>query len=167
MRQLGIEDRLAVQDLIILYGHLHDSKQSHRVADEIFCADATIDFGSGVISGRDAIHEFFSGFTGIMGTSHNISNFIVEGEGDSARCQSHCLAWHWFERPDVDGRPSLHASDALAVGGYQDDLRREPQGWRIAHRRTVQFGTGLGVGEIAPALRPIFEGGLGRLPEWP
>ena len=166
--RLSVEDRLAVQDVVILYGHFHDSRQSHRIADEIFCADATIDFGTGLVSGREAIRAFFAGFKGILGTSHNISNLIVDGEGNRARCQSHCLAWHWLERPaGADGKPSLHAADTLAVGGYQDELRREPDGWRIERRHVVQFGTGLGVGEIAPALRPVFEGALGRLPEWP
>lgn len=165
--RLSVEDRLAVEDVVILYGHLHDSKQSHRIADEIFTADATIDFGTGIVAGREAIRAFFASFDAIMGTSHNISNLIVEGSGDVARCQSHCLAWHWLDRPDIDGRPSLHPADTLAIGGYQDDLRREPEGWQIMRRRIVQFGTGLGVGSIAPQLRPIFEGAIGRLPEWP
>lgn len=166
--RLSVEDRLAIADLVILYGHLHDSRQSHRVAAEIFTAEALIDFGTGEVVGREAIAAFFAGFDGLMGTSHNISNLIVEGLGaDRARCQSHCLAWHWIERSDIDGRPSLHAADTLAVGGYQDELRREPEGWRIERRRVVQFGTGLGVGAVAPALRPIFEGSIGRLPEWP
>ncbi len=164
---IDLAERLAIQDLVILYGHFHDSKQSHRIADEIFTADASIDFGTGEIVGREAIRTFFASFEGLLGTSHNISNLIVERSGDRARCQSHCLAWHWLERPDVDGRPSLHPADTLAVGGYQDELRREEEGWRIERRRIVQFGTGLGVGEIAPAIRPIFEGALGRLPEWP
>ena len=164
---LSIEDRLAIHDLINLYAHFHDSKQPQRIASEIFTPDAAIDFGTGPVAGREAIHAFFAGFGGIIGTSHNITNIMVEGDGDIARCQSHCLAWHWLERPDVDGRPSLHASDALAVGGYQDELRRTPDGWRISNRRTVQFGTGLGVGTLAPQLRPVFEGSLGRLPDWP
>ena len=164
---LSIEDRLAIQDVVILYGHLHDSQQPGRITDEIFTADAVIDFGTGPVVGHEAIRAFFAGFGGIMGTSHNISNLIVEGDGDSARCQSHCLAWHWLERPDVDGRPPLHAADTLAVGGYQDELRRTSAGWRIFNRRAVQYGTGVGTGELAPQLRPIFEGMVGRLPDWP
>ena len=164
---LTIEDRLAVQDVVILYAHLHDSKQAHRVPEEIFTHDARIDYGTGEIVGRAAIRAFFGSFPGLMGTSHNISNLIVEGNGDRARCQSHCMAWHWLEHPDVDGRPSIHPSDVLSVGGYQDELRREPEGWRICDRRLVQFGTGLGVGTAAPQLRPILEGLLGRLPDWP
>lgn len=164
---LSVEDRFAVQDLVIFYGHLHDTLQSHRVADEIFTEDAVIDFGTGIVRGREGIRGFFTGFDGLLGTSHNISNFIVEGDGDYARCQSHVLAWHWMKRPDVDGRPSLHAADNLAVGHYQDEMRRENGRWRIFNRKTIQYGTGLGVGTITEQLRPIFEGCLGRLPDWP
>lgn len=126
-----------------------------------------LDFGTGVLEGRDAIHGFFSGFEGMMGTSHNISNFIVEGDGDHARCQSHVMAWHWMKRPDIDGRPSLHPADNLAIGHYQDDMRRVDGRWFIAKRKTIQYGTGLGIGEVTEQLRPIFEGCLGRLPDWP
>jgi hypothetical protein len=164
---LSIEDRLAIQDIVILYGHLHDSKQPERITDAIFTADAVIDFGTGPVVGNEAIRGFFASFAGIMGTSHNISNLIVEGDGDNARCQSHCMAWHWLERPPVDGQPSLHPADTLAVGGYQDELRRTPDGWRISNRRAIQYGTGVGTGALAPQLRPIFEGMLGRLPDWP
>jgi hypothetical protein len=164
---LTVEDRLAVQDLIILYGHMHDSKQPHRIGDEIFAEDGEIDFGTGKLIGRSAIQAFFGSFDGLYDTSHIITNFIIEGDGDRARCHSHCLAWHWLKRPDVDGRPSLHPVDTLIVGGYDDQLRRESAGWRITRRRTVQYGTGLGAGVIDESLRPILEGCLGRLPEWP
>jgi hypothetical protein len=42
-----------------------------------------------------------------MGTSHNITNILIEGDGDHARAHCHCLAWHWFERPDIDGHPQF------------------------------------------------------------
>jgi hypothetical protein len=165
---LSVEDRFAIQDVIHLYAHFHDSKQPQRIAGEIFAEDAVIDFGTGEIKGREAIRAFFGQFDGaFMGTSHNISNLIIEGDADAARCQSKCLAWHWLEKPDVDGKPSLHPADTLAVGGYQDELKRTPEGWRISKRTIVQFGTGLGVGTLDRNIRPVFEGALGRLPEWP
>jgi hypothetical protein len=163
---LSVEDRLAIQDLLCLYAHFHDSKQPHRIPEEIFTADAVIDFGTGPLAGRDAIGAFFAGFAGLLGTSHNITNIIIDGDGDRARAQCHCLAWHWLERPEVDGRPSIHPCDFLAVGGYQDLLIRGAEGWRISNRKTVQYGTGLGVGDAEPA-RAVLEGGLGRLPDWP
>jgi hypothetical protein len=166
------DQRLAVQDVIILYGHLLDSGQQHRVAAEIFTEDAVIDHGGAPVAGRAAIAAFFAGFDMMLGTSHNISNFIVRLEGATARCQSHCLAWHWLRQDgglrQGDGAVTeIRAADVLAVGGYQDELRREQGQWRIAHRRMLSFGTGLGVGALAPALQPLFQSMLGRAPDWP
>lgn len=164
---MQIEDRLAVQDVVILYAHLLDSGQSHRIAAEIFTEDAAIEYGGALVSGRPAITAFLTDFSGLLGTSHNVSNFIVEGEGNTARCQSHCMAWHWMKHPEIDGRTPIRPTDILAVGGYQDVLRREPVGWRISQRRMLSFGTGIGVGTLPDQLRPLFDGMLGRLPEWP
>ncbi len=164
---LSADDRFAIHDLLHLYAHFHDSKQPGRIAAEIFAEDAVIDFGTGPVTGRKAIADFFAGFPEFLGTSHNISNILVEGTGDRARAQCHCLAWHWIARPDVDGRPSIHPSDALAIGGYQDELVRTSEGWRITTRKTVQYGTGLGVGVAQEPVRSVLEGALGRLPDWP
>ena len=116
--QLSIEDRLALQDVIILYGHLHDSHRWHRIADEIFTADAEIDFGTGRSS-------------------------------------------------PMSMEPSLRPADSFVVGGYQNDLRRQADGWRILRHRVIQYGTGLGVGVIAPKLHPMFEGAVGLRADWP
>jgi len=56
---------------------------------------------------------------------------------------------------------------SFAIDGDRDDLRREPDQWQITRRRIMWLGTGLCVGNIARQLRPIFEGAIGRLPEWP
>ena len=158
------DQRLAVQDVVILYGHLIDSGQHSRVADEIFTADGVIDHGGPQVVGRPAIAAFFAGFAFMLGTSHNISNFIVQLDGARARCQTHCLAWHWMR---AENAPAIRPADVLAVGGYQDELRLEPEGWRIAHRRMLSYGTGLGVGTLSPELEPLFRGMLGRAPDWP
>ena len=164
---LGVEDRWAIQDVINLYAHFHDSKQPHRIPDEIFAEGAVIDFGMGPVVGRSAIGAFFAGFPEFLGTSHNITNIIIQGDGDSARAQCHVLAWHWTARPDIDGRPSVHVTDALAVGGYQDEFARTPEGWRITNRKLLQYGTGLGAGVAEGGIRAVLEGSMGRVAEWP
>jgi hypothetical protein len=118
------------------------------------------------VKGRDAINAFYGAFAGaILGTSHNLTNFFIEVNGDSARCMCRAMAWHWLHAHD--GSTELRSADILAIGGYQDDLRREAGGWRISQRRAVQFGSGIGVGTPPDAIRQIFEGMMGRLPTWP
>ncbi|WP_336971289.1 nuclear transport factor 2 family protein [Sphingobium aromaticiconvertens] len=84
--------------------------------------------------------------------------------GDEARAASRILAWHWFAIPDAD---PLRPSDLLAVGAYEDRLRRTADGWRIYERRGINFGTGVGVGQVPDPMRPIFEGMQGRRTSWP
>ncbi len=161
----GLADRIAVEERIYMYAHLLDSQQYHRIADEVFTEDADVDFGGQRAVGRAEIEATVLGYTGVLkGCSHNTSNLIIEVNGDEARVTSKVMAWHWFNRPDAD---NYAATDLLAIGGYQDRLRRTPRGWRIFERRGVNFGTGIGIGDVPLEMRPIFDGMRGRLPEWP
>jgi hypothetical protein len=165
-RLRALEDWRSVYEHEIHYAHLLDTGQTNRVADDIFTVDAEVDYGTGRLHGRDAIHAFYSGFEGaLLGTSHNLGNFHIEVEGDRARSLCRAMAWHWHKTSE---RPSmLPAADLLAIGGYQDELERGPSGWRVSRRVSVQFGTGIGTGAATEAIRPIFEGLMGRLPTWP
>ena len=160
-----IADRIAVEQHLYLYAHLLDSHQFARVPEEVFTEDADVDFGGQRVVGREQIRAFVNGLPGAMrGTSHNISNVIIEIDGDEARSSIKLTAWHWFNKP---GGGDYDATDLLAVGGYQDRLRRTPAGWRIWQRRGLSFGSGIGVGVVPPELYPIFDGMRGRLPDWP
>lgn len=165
-RVRALEDWRRVYEHEIYYAHLLDTGQTNRVANDIFTADAELDYGTGRLKGRDAIHAFYSGFEGaLLGTSHNLGNFHIEVEGDRARSLCRAMAWHWHK---TSGRsPVLPSADLLAIGGYQDELERGPSGWRVSRRVSVQFGTGIGTGAATEAIRPIFEGLMGRLPTWP
>jgi hypothetical protein len=165
-RLRAMEDWRAVYEHEIYYSHLLDTGQTNRVADAIFTADAELDYGTGRVQGRDAIHAFYAGFEGaLLGTSHNLTNFHIDVQGDQAKSLCRAMAWHWFKKPPAAS--TLPAADLLAIGGYHDELRRGPSGWRVSRRVSVQFGTGIGVGAASDEIRPIFEGLMGRLPTWP
>jgi hypothetical protein len=165
-RLRALEDWRRVYEHEIYYAHLLDTGQTRRVADDIFSPDAEVDYGTGRLQGRDAIHAFYSGFEGaLLGTSHNLGNFHIEVQGDHARSVCRAMAWHWHKTSGDDS--ALPAADLLAIGGYQDELRRGASGWRVSRRVSVQFGTGIGVGAPTDAIRPIFKGLMGRLPTWP
>ena len=97
-RLKALEDWKHVYEHEIYYAHLLDTGQTHRVAEEIFTADADVDYGTGRLHGRAAIHTFYSGFEGaLLGTSHNLGNFHIEIQGDRARSLCRALAWHWMK----------------------------------------------------------------------
>jgi hypothetical protein len=93
---LSVEDRFAIQDVVLRYAHFHDSKQTHRVAAEIFAPDAVIDLGTGTLVGH------------------------------------------------------RHGTD----------------GWRVTKCRSLQYGTGTGVGVMLTGWSAQFWS-MGRLAEWP
>ena len=160
-----LADRIAVEERLYMYAHLLDSQQHHRIAEEIFTEDGDIDFGGQQAIGRAQINATVMGYSGMLkGCSHTISNVIIEMQGDEARATSKVLAWHWFHRADGN---EYAPTDLLAVGGYQDRLRRTDIGWRIFERRGVNFGTGIGVGDVPDSMKSIFDGMRGRLPDWP
>ena len=41
----ALADRLAIEERVYMYAHLLDSKQYHRIAEEVFTEDGDIDFG--------------------------------------------------------------------------------------------------------------------------
>ncbi|WP_458752569.1 nuclear transport factor 2 family protein [Sphingobium xenophagum] len=160
-----LADRLAIEECLYLYAHLVDSMQFHRIAEEVFTEDGSIDFGSARSVGREAIHAQCMGYQGaLMGCSHNITNVVIEVNGDEARAASQVMAWQWF---DIPGADPLRPTDLLAVGGYEDRLRRTAQGWRIYERRGINFGTGIGAGSVPDPMRAIFQAMQGRTPGWP
>jgi hypothetical protein len=165
-RVRAVEDFQAIQKLLVLSCHRVDANRLDRMAGDIFTEDAVVDYGMVRVSGRDQIHAFYTGFdSNLLGTSHNLTNAYIDVDGDEARSLSYVLAWHWHNQ--VGGAVEPLPTDILVVGGYQDRLRRTPDGWRIVERITVQFGTGVGAGAPTPAIRPVIEGMLGRLPTWP
>jgi hypothetical protein len=165
-RVRALEDWKTVYEHEIYYAHLLDTGQTNRVADDIFTVDAELDYGTGRFRGRDAIHAFYCGFEGaLLGTSHNLGNFHIEVQGDRARSLCRAMAWHWHK--SASETQELRAADLLAIGGYQDELQRLANGWRVSRRTCVQFATGIGLGTVTDAIRPIFQGLMGRSLTWP
>lgn len=161
----ALADRIAIEERLNFYAHFIDTKQFARVAAEVFTEDADIGFGGIHVVGRLAIDAALVGMAGTMvGTSHNVTNVMIEVRGDTAEAYSRITGWHWFARPDGD---PYAPADLVAVGGYQDRLRRTPEGWRIYHRRGMNFGTGIGIGMVGDDLKPVFEGMWGRVHRWP
>src|SRR5277367_2982034 len=119
-RLRALEDWRCIYEHEIYYAHLLDTGQTHRVAEEIFSADAEVDYGTGRLRGRAAIHSFYSGFEGaLLGTSHNLGNFHIDIQGDHARSLCRAMAWHWVR--SAGGAATLPSADLLAIGGYQDE----------------------------------------------
>jgi hypothetical protein len=123
---LSAEDRVAVQELLALHGHLADDRRPDEL-DRLLTEDAVYDvqdFGLGVVVGLPALRRLFQDAPGEQPVGHHVTNVIVVEEADGvALVRSKGL--------------SVMADGRAGTVVYQDRVVRTPAGWRIAHRTVI------------------------------
>jgi 3-phenylpropionate/cinnamic acid dioxygenase small subunit len=125
-------DRSEIEQVLVRYSTLIDTKQFHRLASDVFTADAVVDYtkAPGGIAG--SVGEVTAWLEKVLEPfevlQHMLGNFDITVDGD--RASSIC----YFHNPM--GLPA--EGDTLSVfwcgGRYIDTLVRTTQGWRIQHR---------------------------------
>jgi hypothetical protein len=132
LSELG--DRAAIQDLIYRYAIAVDGRD-WDLFRTVFSADAVIDYADsgGLRADLETTVKWMAEVLGIFaGLQHNMTNHLVEIDGDQARACTYFVAYHTV----ADGQGG---ETVLAFGGfYRDRLIRTPDGWRIAER--VELG---------------------------
>jgi hypothetical protein len=157
-----IEDRQDIHDLVMRFAYFIDTDNLALVSG-LFAEDGCMTY-SHKIEGKQAVHAFFTGASGyFLGMSHNVTNLLIEVNGDTAKATSKALGWHWLAQ--ARGAREALPADLLLIGGYQDELRREPEGWRFVNRVAIKFGTGVGMGTVISMLRAEVEN-MAK-PSWP
>ncbi len=123
-----LADRLAVEDVIVRYFELVDTKGWDQM-DEVFTDDTTASWVAGsVIEGCDAVAgamRHMSGSDEIL-TFHHVSSMTPFIEGDTAEVRPRVRAMHVGLGP----REGLFY-ESLAI--QPTSLVRTPEGWRIKH----------------------------------
>lgn len=126
-RVQAIEDRLAIEDVIIRYATAVDSKDDELLAS-CFTDDATASF-AGVPAGPGgaAIVAFLASLRGapVIGSMHRFGNVVVTLHGDEADVTSRAVVY------GVRGEPLQLRMRSIT---YQDRFVRTASGWRIARR---------------------------------
>lgn len=121
---LTTEDRLAIHELIGLYGIVIDEREWHRI-DELFTDDVRYDMselGLGVLHGKAAVLHLWTTREDLHPVAHHATNVVIT--------------------PGDDGDTACVISKGLGVGRkgrvgsvtYRDVVRRTAAGWRIAGR---------------------------------
>ncbi|WP_320076702.1 nuclear transport factor 2 family protein [Novosphingobium ovatum] len=125
MSAFTIEDRLAIQDLIVAYGDAVDRMESPETVAELFVEDGVFDLsdiGVPAFSGRAAIRDFFvATFAHNTHHFHALSNFaLTRQDGDSAQMTCYVI-----------GMGISHDGSKVTVHGrYVFDVTRTGQGWK-------------------------------------
>ena len=123
-----IEDRTAIQDLVIMYGFLMDERDVDHIP-RLFTSDGTLRSQDGVFaaSGIDAIVKTYQGRFAALGATNHVSHGHVVVFDD--------------EQPDhAKGLVAGHAEvvrDGVAMLvalRYKDEYRRTSVGWQLQDR---------------------------------
>ncbi len=121
------DDRHDIGELLVRYATGID-RRDWPLFRTVFTTDCELDYGEiGQWRGVDAVTEFMQLAHAAAGhTLHRITNRAVDLDGDRAAARCY-----------VDGliMAADNRSGVNAVGFYDDEIVRTPQGWRIARRR--------------------------------
>lgn len=120
-------DREDIVDVLIRYATGIDSRD-WPLFRTVFTDECTLDYGEiGTWNGVAAVTEFMDRAHAAAGhTMHRLSNHAIAITGDTATARTY-----------VDGliMAADNNSGVNAVGFYDDELVRTPEGWRISRRR--------------------------------
>jgi 3-phenylpropionate/cinnamic acid dioxygenase small subunit len=128
-------DQDAITQVYHRYCDIVDTK-SFDAMDEVFTADCLSDYtqalGPGVVCPDRAsliasMHANLGPESRCGATHHNVLNFRIAVDGDSATARVHFYAVH-------RGRDTLDGALYAMWGEYDDRLARTVDGWRVAHR---------------------------------
>lgn len=133
MAACPIEDRLAIQDLLIAYAHAVDSLHDVKGICDVFVEDAVFDL-SGInfpsLNGHAEIRRFFEDtFSSMAAHAHYLTNFAMTAyDGDTASIRAYVIGMGKYK---AGGGITIH-------GRYFFDVRRTEAGWK-ATRFTMDF----------------------------
>jgi ketosteroid isomerase-like protein len=133
------QDRIDINDLIKLHGHLTDAGKLDQ-AGELFTADVTYDldgFGLGSFHGTAALREAALALGDANPVGHHVTNIVITGIDDrSARVQSKGIG--------------IKADGTAGSVVYDDIVTRQPDGWKISHRKVTARRAALGEHKAGP-----------------
>jgi hypothetical protein len=126
---LAAEDRWMIGETLSMHGHLFDEGQLDRLG-ELFTADVVYDvsdLGFGVLRGIDAIRDAAVALGAANPLAHLITNVVIteseDGGPDAARVRSKAIV--------------ITTDHRCGTATYVDEVRRQPEGWRISHRQIL------------------------------
>ncbi|MEU9890118.1 nuclear transport factor 2 family protein [Sphaerisporangium sp. NPDC051011] len=136
---LSEQDRIDINDLINLHGHLVDAGELDR-AFELLTPDVTYDmedFGRDSLHGIAAIREAALALGDANPVGHHVTNIVITGIDDqSARVRSKGIG--------------IMANGTAGSVVYDDIVVRLPDGWRLGYRKVSARRAALGKREDGP-----------------
>jgi ketosteroid isomerase-like protein len=134
---LSEQDRIDINDLINLHGHLTDAGELD-LAGELFTSDVTYDVGDlgfGSLRGTAALRDAALALGRANPVGHHVTNIVITQIDDrSARVRSKGIG--------------IKADGTAGSAVYDDIVTRLPDGWKISYRKVTARRAALGEHEV-------------------
>lgn len=127
---LSLDERQAVQDLIVRYAFAVDDAADEAAFLNLFTEDAMMDGPNGQVHGISAVKQLSHIVKATAGrqSRHLITNLLIDGDGDSASIS----AYFFRVKTPVDGRTDPVAE--LSVGTYRCIAKKIAGTWKLQRR---------------------------------
>jgi hypothetical protein len=133
------DDRAAIEDLQARYLFALDFHDPDLYVTT-FTEDGILDYGSGIVKGRKAIHDVIAKMPSPRATEgvrpaaarHNISNIVLKIEGNKATGRSY---WFHYANDNPERRAALDG-----FGHYEDELVKVNGQWLFTKRKIYNEG---------------------------
>jgi hypothetical protein len=118
--------------------------------DSLVAADATADFGLGLLTGRPAIVTFIRSFLDDCGpTQHLLGNLVVDVATNGVDAQSCC----YVSDMHVGAGDKAHQTFST-LGEYHDRWSRRGDAWWLVHRTKLNRAHLGSIGVLGPGPQP-------------
>src|SRR5262245_60411547 len=124
----------AIAEVIYPYCRALD-RMDWELARTVWHADGTADYGANMFQGTGSgfIEWVWTQHAAMMGHSHQITNVLIEVDGERAASEAYVTA---ALRLEADA--NAHATEIVSRGRYVDTWSRRDGRWAIDHRRFVE-----------------------------
>ena len=124
----------AITEVIYTYCRALD-RMDWDLALTVWHADGTADYGANMYQGTGAgfVEWVWTQHAGMMGHSHQITNVLVEVDGDRGASEAYVTA-----ALRLESDANAQAVEIVSRGRYVDTWSRRDGRWAIDHRRFVE-----------------------------
>lgn len=139
---MNLETLIAEREIyrgLVAFAYAMDQRAWDSLAD-VVRADATVDFGFGLLEGRMAMIDAMRSFLDDCGpTQHLLGNVVIEVDGDTATSRAYVSDMHIGLGDKADKTFST-------LGEYHDRWRHIDGRWYMTHRTKLNRAT---IGDIS------------------
>ena len=121
-----LADRLAIIEVIHVYARGVDRADADILKSTCW-EDGTLDYGGYKGPAHPFCDALPNGLRNYVNTQHQISNTLIDIEGNRARAESYLTAHH--RRPE--------GTEMTYIGRYLDVMEKRGDTWKIFHRQIV------------------------------